>query len=209
MEQGTIPQVGHAAVRVDDYIIAFGGLIQVGRGLDCLSLHNIWIYNLYTEQWGKHVIPNDQTAPPSTIQTCAVEIESDIFMFGGFQFMSKNVTNALWKLAKTPMHCFEWSEIRVEHKHKTPSPRARHTAWKHSGVLWTFGGFGVLPDGYLSDYGNFLWQNNVNGVINNQLLCFSPSSKEWTNVETSGEKPSPRQSHASTIVGNNVCCMVE
>ena len=62
----------HVAVCTENHIIVFGG------SNDKASLHNIWLYNVYTEQWGKHVIPGGEVAPPRTQDFCAVVIEGDV-----------------------------------------------------------------------------------------------------------------------------------
>ena len=143
------------------------------------------MYNLFTEQWKKHVIPKGQTVPAERYCGCAVSIGSDVYVFGGYVFSKDCTTNALWKLATNPQKSFAWNEIVMTNKEKTPSPRTDHTGWEHGGKLWTFGGWGSSPAGFLHEYGNF-----AHGC-NNQLLCFNPSNEEWTNQQCHGMVPEP------------------
>ena len=192
----------HAAVCIENHIIVFGGY---GKNNQLLSLHDIWMYNMYTEQWGKHVIPESKLAPLGTGSACAVVIAGDIYMFGGLALeedclYSVQTTNAVWKLTRTSKQCFKWRKGMEKNQKKTPSPRFYHTGWEYTGQLWTFGGFGESLAGYLDDHGDFDFVRKEN----NQLLCYDPSSEEWQNPKPSGTVPGPRSYHATTIVGDKV-----
>ena len=213
----------HVAVVMNHCVVVFGG-IKVGGSQS--SLHVIWMYNLYTEQWDKHQIPDDHIVPPPTNCACAVVTGKDIFMFGGYARFGQ-VTNALWKLSwipqgtlpgtpqgmpqgiphgtpqgttqRTPQGCFLWSQIgRCESKQKCPSPRMFHSGWEYAEKLWIFGGEGRYHDGFLNVHGDF-----TNGVTN-QLLYFDPSSEEWQNPECFGDIPNPVHGHATAILRNKV-----
>ena len=101
--------------------------------------------------------------------------------------------------------CFHWSEIDNRKGLKLPSPRYKHRGWEYNGHLWIFGGYGSPLDIYLNEYGNFA----VNTIYddqgtNNQLLCYDPSTQQWTNPECSGSVPFPQFNHASSIIQNKV-----
>ena len=81
------------------------------------------------------------------------------------------------KLAADPQESFAWNEIVMTNKEKTPAPRYCHTGWKFAEKLWTFGGHGSSPAGFLHKYGDF------DLSCNNQLLYFNPSTDEWTNPQ--------------------------
>ena len=66
----------HGAVRVENCIIVVGGCAK--------SMHTIWIYNIYTEQWRKHEITDDEVVPPTTCGSCVVTIDEDVYVFGGW-----------------------------------------------------------------------------------------------------------------------------
>ena len=189
----------HVAVRLANFIIAFGGMKEA---CELLSLRVIWMYNVYTEQWRKHVIPDTELAPPTTTNSCAVAVGSDIYMFGGWVIVvgEKGYSNTLWKLTITSTGCIAWSKLIVKGQAKTPSPRSHQSIWENIGKLWTFGGVGTSPDGYLNEHGSFqpgTWYNN-------QLLCFHIAKQEWKEVKSSGAKPEPRCGHATTTTNNKV-----
>ena len=150
----------------------------------------------------KHMIPESKLSPPHTARACGVAIKEDVFMFGGYNFSERICSTELWKLSKSSQGLFTWSKVTTENL-KVPSPRCGHSVWTYSGKLWIFGGFGPSLDGYLNDNGEFLQSRNDIGC-NNQLLSFNPPSKEWGNLQCSGLIPSPRASHATTIIGDNV-----
>ena len=109
---------GHVAVNMNHYILVFGG--KFIKDYNHIPLHEIWMYNLYTEEWRKHVIPQGQPVPTETERgyACAVVIGSNVYMFGGHTLFT--TTNTLWKLAADPQESFAWSEIVMTNKEKTP-----------------------------------------------------------------------------------------
>ena len=178
------------AVHLDYYVPLF----------DQFPDHHIFICNSYTQQLRKYVIPDRNIVSPPTLLFSMVVIGKNVYMFGGAKFtpvseiISRNALcmNTLWRLSETTKGCFSWHSVDIENKVGTPSPRCFHSGWEYSGKLWIFGGQGPSPVGYLYDHGDF-----VRG-FNNQLLCFNPSSREWTNPKCQGSIPPPRAGHAST-----------
>ena len=192
---------GHAAVQQGHCIFVFGGQYWDDGYLQRLEFRNIWMYNLYTEEWQKQVItgrrPSRRRCPSATV------IGSNIYMFGGM--LLNRGTNALWKLTRTPTGCFAWHEIKPKSDKKSPSPRYGHSAWEFSSKLWMFGGCDlglhlIDQSDYLNDYGDF----SIHGLENNQVLCFDPSCQEWTNPPSFGDIPGPRSGHDTSIIRDKV-----
>ena len=154
--QHDIPAIyGHVAVRFLNCIFVFGGQ-YVDDVTRLLSLRTIWMYNLYTELWKKHVIPNRNLAPSPSYDSCAVAVGSDIYMFGGCVYEKYHINrNFLWKLTIRTTGCFVWSQIMVKNRKKAPSPRKDHSGWEYAGKVWMFGGSGSSPEGYLNVHGDF------------------------------------------------------
>ena len=149
MPEDTEPQrrFGHVAVRFEHYILVTGG-VWFRRGI--LPPAEIWMYNLYTKQWRKHVTADREKVPLATVSACAVVIESTVYNFGGRNGLGfSSTTNALWALSKTPGGYFAWNDIMTSENVKAPAPRFNHTGWEYSRKLWVFGGYGQSPDGYL------------------------------------------------------------
>ena len=163
------------------------------------------MYNLYTEQWRKHQISDQEVIPPTTYAPCAVAIGSCIYMFDGRDRILKEQTNSLWTLTRTH-GCFHRSEVDNQNGVKLPSPRYQHRGWEYKGQLWIFGGYGSPLDRHHREYGDFA-VNTTRGDgegANNQLLCYDPSTQKWTNPECSGSVPLPRFNHASSIIQKKV-----
>jgi hypothetical protein len=74
--------------------------------------------------------------------------EKNIYMFGG-QLADETTTNALWKLQKTSLNQFTWTEVSFEDNASQPSPRHNPCCWQYKNKFWTFGGDGSTPDGYI------------------------------------------------------------
>ena len=158
----TSHRLQHMAVRVDNIIVVFGGSEYL-RKQCCYGLipciDEIWIYNLYTSHWRKHVIPQ-AVAAPGRQQSCAIPIGADIYVFGGCAYMSQGFcVNELWKLTRNFNGCFRWSKIRIKNG-LSPTPRRGHSCWEHENKVWVFGGFGTPPVydciNYLNDNGDIL-----------------------------------------------------
>ena len=200
---------GHTAVCLEHNVLVLGG---EWRGP---SFSEIWMYNLYTEQWRKHIPRDKENTPDAVSGACSVVINSVVYSFGGgiWTYISRYHDNALWSLKIKPNGYIAWSRIFSTNETKAPSPRAGHCGWQYSGKLWVFGGYGPPVDEYLNGNGYFILSEsglNFDGY-NNQLLCFDPSSEEWTNPKCAGSIPTPRENPAAAISQEKVwlfggCC---
>ena len=193
------PRQRHSVVCLDNCVIIFGGTSET---FEQIPTRVIWMYNLYTEEWNKHVISDTNAAPEPFHGAVATIINGTIYTFGGVVTNRSRSRNELWTLSKAKRECFTWSFKETRCKEKSPSPRSGHTGWEYAGKLWTFGGWGLSPEGYLHEHGSFSGGFNVKW--NNQLLCYDPTTHKWTNLQCIGTVPSPRSDHASTIIRENV-----
>ena len=201
----------HMAVRLDHYIVVIGGSALESEH-ELLSNYKIWTYNICTEQWRKHNIQGLSKGGPAIDGACIAAIGKDLYMFGGRKIFCSKVMSTLigagvdvsaktvWKLTKASKQKFICREIGFTFtRKKTPSPRFNHAGWEYSGNLWTFGGC-ALPPVFRewNDHGDFV------NFCTNQLLCFNPQSKQWTNPKCYGLVPAPREKHATTSFGDKV-----
>ena len=177
----------HLAVRQHDCIVVLGGTVQQ-------SIDVVRVYNLYTEQWWKCTAEGSERTRMlnSSLSRgcCAVAVNEDIYVFG-----VPEGKMALWKLQRNTRGSLSWNEVPVD---KSPSQRQCLAGWEYADKLFTFGGYGppLGAMGHLNDFGDFL--PALHGyVFNNQLLCFDPSCKAWSNLKCSGNIPSPRACSAS------------
>ena len=181
----------HSVVCLTNFVIIIGGKDSNEK---FLSTREIWVYNLYTEEWKKHEIHSLNPAPDPFDGAVAAAIEGTIYTFVGD-------SSALWKLSQTKTGCFTWSFLK-RCDEESPSPRCGHTGWEFNGKLYIFGGEGYSPAwGYLNDYGDI--SDSVH-IKNNQLLYYDPNMDTWMNPECYGAVPSPRFGHCSTISGEKV-----
>ena len=188
----------HIAVRLDHCIVVVGGLL-FDDAFQCFEINDcdVWLYNLFLEQWKKYQIPKQRQVPPNLVGACGIVIGKAIYTFGGYE-KDHSKSNEVWKLTRNTNSSFEWNKILVKHKKKIPSPRTWHSGWEYDGKLWTFGGSGPSLLDYRNEYGDFVpWE-----ILSNQLFHFNPVSNEWTNLKCFGTVPSPRSHHATTSLGN-------
>ena len=202
----------HFAVQLDNFLVIFGGK---GRDNDdedddSPNTHVIWMYNLYTDEWGKPVVTKNAIpkyvidkngVPWGYVGAVAVAINGTIYTFGGKYANVITDRNTLWTLSKAKTG-FTWSFIKSQHKKASPSPRLWHTGWEYAGKLWVFGGGGPSPESYMNDHGDIARYGNF--IINNQLLCYNPNINEWTNPRCFGAVPTPRYGHESASIKDKV-----
>ena len=191
----------HVAVLLNNDIIVIGGFSCDDRMYPQVPTDVIWMYNIYTDQWKKYQIPGKKNAPPALSLACAIAIGTHIQMFGGYLCDSGNATNDMWKLTRSPQGRFAWSKIEFQHDAKLPSPRHGHSGWKYNNCLWVFGGAGTYESDaskYLNDHGDY------NDYVNNQLLCYDPSTQMWTNPQCFGSVPCPRFCHSTEAIRDKV-----
>ena len=193
------PLCRHSAVYLDNYIVIFGGINKNDKPL---SARLIWMYNLYTEEWRKHVIPDTSAAPEPFSRAVATVIHGTIYTFGGIKVDVYKKTNELWTLTRAKPGCFTWSFIEPQCKEESPSPRSSHTGWEYAGNLWIFGGAGPSPKDYLNDHGATAGISVF--TMNNQLLYYNPNSEKWINPQCFGAIPSPRSGHACATIKDKV-----
>ena len=197
MMEETNPQglLGHLAVNMEHYILVIS--IKLQAEAEPLP-HVIWMYNIYTEKWTKHVIPSGNKTPAFTVGACASLIGSDVYTFGGADMVEKRLTNAVWKLTCTTDNKFDWSQVSPTSNKNIPSPRSFYTGWEYAGQLWIFGGDDIEP---LFDETTFLW---LRGGCNNELFVFDPSCNDWTKTKQVGSVPENRSMHATSRLGDFV-----
>ena len=196
---------GHVAVRFSKYIVVFAGYTcthsfllhnqQMLHQEEYLSNRVVWMYDLDSEEW-KCKITKGEECPPGTSGACGVVIGRDIYMQGGHTGMGN--TNDIWKLSRVAQNHVSWTQIKIGNTTTLPSPRDKHVGWEYDEKLWTFGGFGPPPNGYLNDYGDFITEAVAipQRGWNNQLHCFDPEHWQWANLLPNGAVPSPRAAHA-------------
>ena len=223
-QRNNLPMMqNHVVVRLLDSIVVFGGIYKkyehlksaLARAWKSVIPHDIWVFNLYTEQWRKYKTDTTQKAPmyicTSKHLTCGIAIEQDIYVFTCEPQKTTPFHErcaALWKLTRNRKGCFVWSDIVVE---RAPSFRSDSGAWEYGDKLWMFGGNGINPAefGYVNEYVDFQHSCVINGTAygaNNQLICFEPSRLEWTSLKCSGDVPSPhwgQNSGSSAVIGDD------
>ena len=158
------------------------------------STPEIWIYNLWTEQW-KKCQPLKGNGLPSSNNLVCVEIRSVIYIFDSYSFQH------MWKLIPLRDDVFQGSKISIgKNTDKVPSPRLHCNVWEYGDKMWIFGGYGryFLGHNYVDDHGDF--EVTDWNAFSNHLLSYSPFTDTWTNVECFGSVPSPRSRASSAIV---------
>ena len=185
----------HVALRLNHNIVVIGGINKMS---DLVPTNEIYMYNLYTEQWKKHEIQGNK--PALHYKACAAVIGTAIYMFGGRDIETHELFTDLWKFTRIAQGGFSWCKIEFQRDVKLPSPRYNHSAWEYEECMWVFGG-SVDTENY-SKYLNY--HGAFQDKTANQLLCYDPATQLWTNHPSSGAVPSPRRCHGTALIGDKV-----
>ena len=180
------PMCDHVAIRYGRSVVVFAGYEnQINSQKRIVrnerSLHNIYVYNLDSEQWRKFTIPDSEPAPCMYLDTlrrvaakgCAVVIRNDIYFY----------IRDMWKLTKSSRNNFTWTKIDVERN--KPIYRDFPGCWEFDEKMYLFSG---------------LWAHKTGPAF----ICFDPTSQAWMNVESFGEIPSCRIGCGAEKIGTKV-----
>ena len=170
----------NVVVRLEDTILVFLNFdFNLKLENKYFGEHEIWIYNLWTEQWKEHTI-RPARRDLVTRSKIGVAIASDVYILAGHP-KSKNL---LWKLTRCSNGSFASTTLSLTHKtHFTQ--RCGHCDWEHGKKLWIFGGYELLQGSY-----------------SNELFCCDPSAQTFSSVICSGSIPSPRSKASAAVIKN-------
>ena len=206
-----LQRYGHVAVRYHRCIAMFGGASEAAKPSTGelfryrqYSMRVIWLYDLDIDRWIKFVVPDTQNIPSPSFGSCAVDIGSHLYTYGGLYDdgrLSDGIGD-LWKLSRSADGNFSWTQLTTEVR---IAPRCGHSGWEYENKLWIFGGMSHNIFEYLHDNETFLGGEPYGTLrFNNQLCCFSPTEQKWMTVKSKGTKPSPRWFHGITKLRDNV-----
>ena len=91
----------------------------------------IWVYNLWTERWGKYSLPQGKTLSKPYYLHC-VAIGSVMYMLGRL--------GKLWKLTRSSDGTFDINTLNQDNHSKVPSPRHGLCSWEYGDKMWIFVG---------------------------------------------------------------------
>ena len=193
--------MSHVALRLNNNIVIIGGLDLKYDGESPLPMHEIFMYNLYTEQWRTHHISGDKL-PTERSRTCATVIENDIYMFAGWNYDTHATFNDLWKLTSIGKGGFTWCKIEFQCGVKLPARRYDHRAWQYEDCMFVLGGRVDLKDH--PEYLKYSYYGEFSDGVTNQLLSYDPSTQRWENLQSLGTVPSPRIQPSTASIGDKV-----
>ena len=128
------------------------------------------------------VIATIATLPKLSNSSCA-QVHDHVFMLGGYNHNTRNLTNILYKYDIPTRTC-----IVVEQQDEPP-PQDGHLMWCQGDDVWLLGG---------------LMDNRDNGHQDDTVYKFSTTTTpaKWNKVETSGKFPRARQYAAYCVQSN-------
>ena len=110
-----LPRCSHAAVAVDNKLHMWGGLTgsweksrEVAQKLE--------VFDISTEHWEQK--PTRGTPPPGLSNTAYAVVGSCLFVFGGWDGVSRH--NSLFKL---DLHTYQWEQVRVSNPSSGPQKK--------------------------------------------------------------------------------------
>eukprot|EP00736_Rhodelphis_marinus_P013577 Rmarinus@m.23354 len=184
--EGTPPtsRINHTAVLRGSCMYIFGG----ADATHDYEVNDFYEFNFETRVWTAVKCTEDPPCPRSS--HTAVLNDDKMYVFGGsetedfigfddlfeFDFESK-----IWK--------------KIIYTGSGPCPRSIHTTVVYDNRMYVFGGFG-RPRTVQGGEGQYF----------NDLYEYSFLNKQWTQIEATGDPPSPRTEHTA-VVHNELGCM--
>ena len=111
-----LPRFGHVAVAVDNKLHMWGGFGGYGEKSRDLSKH-VEVFDISTELWEQK--PAHGTSPPGLWDTAYTVVGSSLFVFGGYDGVSRHNT-----LLKLDLRRFQWEQVQVSNTSSGPQRKA-------------------------------------------------------------------------------------
>lgn len=211
-QEGTGPgaRSSHAIALVGQKIYAFGGEFTPRVPID----NNLHVFDLQTLTWSVADVTGD--IPPPRVGVTMAAVGKTIYVFGGRDGTHKEL-NELYSFDTSTN---KWTLLSTANA--GPPHRSYHSMTADDRRVYIFGGCGVsgrLNDLWAFDVVDQKWikyptpgdnckgrggpglvvaQGKIwvvygfSGAEMDDVHCFDPATGKWTQVETSGEKPSAR-----------------
>ena len=110
-----LPRYAHAAVAVDNKLHMWGGWAGSAKKSREVA-QKLEVFEISTELWEQK--PTHGTPPPGLINTAYAVVGSCLFVFGGYDGVSRH--NNLFKL---DLHTFQWEQVRVSNPSSGPQKK--------------------------------------------------------------------------------------
>ncbi|XP_067011979.2 kelch domain-containing protein 2 isoform X2 [Anabrus simplex] len=208
---------GHIAVAYQECVIIWGGYVEHVQETSTSPIvsqyhdtDEIWVYDRITEVWERILTKGD--IPPRNSGSCAVLLEDNLYVFGGYHGESdpgsmEGNSNQLYRLDLTTM-TWEW----LHPPGPLPAACDKLVGWTYQRKLYFFGGFGpppnvqdlVAPIPFLHILDPSTQPSGWPRGWNNQLVRYDPESNRWDWPKSHGQIPSPRAAHAADLTGDKV-----
>ncbi|XP_052623506.1 nitrile-specifier protein 5 [Lactuca sativa] len=223
-QKGTGPgaRSSHAITIVGEKAYAFGGEFTPRVPIN----NSLYIFNLTTQTWSTAETTGD--IPPPRVGVTMAAIGTTIYVFGG-----RDATHAeLNELYSFDTCTNEWALLSTGDN--GPIHRSYHSVATDDRRMYVFGGCGVagrLNDLWAYDVVEKKWiefplpGDNLKGrggpgvgVVGGKIWVvygfagmevddvhfFDPDSGKWVEVETTGQKPTPRSVFSSVVIGKYI-----
>ncbi|GMH12561.1 hypothetical protein Nepgr_014402 [Nepenthes gracilis] len=222
-QKGTGPQArsSHAIAIVGQKVYAFGGEFTPRVPVDNV----LYVFDLEDQSWS--VADATGEVPPPRIGVMMAAVNDTIYAFGGRDATHKEL-NDLYSFDTSTN---KWTLL--SNGANGPPHRSYHSMAANDHHIYVYGGCGVagrLNDLWAYDFVDRKWiqfpearncrgrggpglavtQEKVwvvygfAGEEMDDVHCFDLVKKEWSEVETTGEKPSPRSVFSTVVVGKYI-----
>ncbi|XP_010252770.1 PREDICTED: nitrile-specifier protein 5 [Nelumbo nucifera] len=223
-QKGTGPgaRSSHAIVVVGQKAYVFGGEFTPRAPVD----NKLHVFDLHDLSWS--VVDATGDSPPPRVGVTMVAVGGTIYVFGGRDSDHKEL-NELYSFDTSTS---EWTLLSSGDT--GPDHRSYHSMTADDRRVYVFGGCGVagrLNDLWAFDINDRKWikfpvpgENcrarggpglavsggkiwvvyGFSGEELDDVHCFDPISEQWTEVESTGEKPSPRSVFSTVWIGRYI-----
>lgn len=220
-QKGTAPgaRSSHAITIVGQKAYAFGGELAPREPVD----NKLYVFDLESHSWSVAEVSGD--VPPPRVGVTMASVGSTIYVFGGRDKEHKELNE---------FYSFDTCTNKWTALSTGPAHRSYHSTTADDSHVYVFGGCGVngrLNDLWAYDVAAEKWIEYPNpgesckgrggpglavasgkiwvvygfaGMETDDVHCFDPITNSWSQVETTGEKPSPRSVFSSVGIGKHI-----
>ncbi|XP_053553632.1 kelch domain-containing protein 1 isoform X3 [Bombina bombina] len=169
---------GHCAALDDSCLYVWGGYVTIEENEVYLPNDEIWIYEFDSGLWTMHITDGDM--PPSMSGSCGACLNSNLYIFGGYD--DKGYSNKLYfmNLQLKSGH-YTWKHIKT-FKGQPPTARDKLSCWIYKDRLIYFGGYGSRKHNELNDcfdVHDASWEDQLFWGWNNDVHVFDTNTNTW------------------------------
>ena len=190
---------GYCSFRYKHKIFLYGGCTEDEKNEYFLPENEIFELNLFTAEWTKHVIKNNNALPNTRVYSLLIPHNNTAYLFCGFDLKDNRIRD----FRGLNLNSFEFEVLP-----KPPvSERDKLEGWTYKDDIYFFGGYGPIT--YYRKKGNTHFTADPDpGCFtsgwNNELVAYNTRADSWFYPPMKGAAPSGRAAYGLAQFGHRI-----